>query len=244
MMPILQIGPVAVQFPGLILIAGIWLGLSLAEKHSSKFSLNANHLYNLVFTSLIAGIIGGRLLYIIHFPGAFISSPISIVSINPGLIDPLGGGVIALISTFVYIQRHKLSIWMLLDSLTPLFAVLFIFLSLSKLASGNGYGSITTLPWAIELWGDYRHPTQLYEVIFGIMILTFLWPSRFPTENHIPGSLFTLFLILTSTTRVFTEAFHGDSNIMPVLGLREEQVLFWMLLASSCFLYDYLLQKA
>jgi hypothetical protein len=49
MFPILQIGPLAIQVPGLIILAGLWLGLSLAERRAKKRESNPSVLYNLVF---------------------------------------------------------------------------------------------------------------------------------------------------------------------------------------------------
>ena len=56
MFPILQIGPLALQTPGLFIIIGIWLGLSTSERFASRFHIDPNQLYNLVLVSLLAGI--------------------------------------------------------------------------------------------------------------------------------------------------------------------------------------------
>ena len=61
MLPILQIGPFALQTPGLILLIGAWAGLSLAERYAKRFQINPNQLYNLAFIGLIAGILGALL---------------------------------------------------------------------------------------------------------------------------------------------------------------------------------------
>ena len=36
MFPILQIGPLAIQVPGLVIIAGLWFGLTLSEHRAKK----------------------------------------------------------------------------------------------------------------------------------------------------------------------------------------------------------------
>lgn len=47
MLPILPIGPLAIQFPGLVILLGLWLGLSLAEQsvqsHVQRYEQNGNN---------------------------------------------------------------------------------------------------------------------------------------------------------------------------------------------------------
>ena len=52
MFPIIQIGPLSLPAPGLILLAGIWIGLTVAERFAPRFKANSNQLYNLVFVVL------------------------------------------------------------------------------------------------------------------------------------------------------------------------------------------------
>ena len=52
MLPILNIGPLALQTPGLILLAGLWLGWWLAGKMASKFAIQPGLANNLVFAGL------------------------------------------------------------------------------------------------------------------------------------------------------------------------------------------------
>ena len=66
----------------------------------------------------------------------------------------------------------------LLDALTPGFIVLAGGLALADLASGDAYGSPSSLPWAIELWGAARHPTQIYQLIAVIVIGVIVLKSR------------------------------------------------------------------
>ena len=37
MFPVLQIGPLALQTPGLLILIGIWVGLSVMERFASRF---------------------------------------------------------------------------------------------------------------------------------------------------------------------------------------------------------------
>ena len=177
MFPIINIGPLAIQVPGLALILGLYLGLSLAERYSNRHNISSNTLYNLVFIVLIAGVVGARLTYVLHHPDAFAGEPLNILSLNPALLDLFGGIVGATIASMIYGQRQKLTLWSTLDALTPAFAVFSVAIGIAHLASGDAFGAPTELPWGIELWGAKRHPTQIYESIAAtiILVLLLLW---------------------------------------------------------------------
>jgi prolipoprotein diacylglyceryl transferase len=231
MFPILQIGPLALQTPGLMYLLGLWFGLSLAEKFAPRRGVSADTLYNLVFTGLIAGILGARLGYVVQYPGAFLTSPLSLVSLNPGLLDPFSGCAAALIASLVYGARNRLEVWNTLDALTPFFAVFMIGAALANIASGAAFGMETSLPWGIELWGAKRHPTQFYELAGAILILLAL--GRRSKDSSAPaGTLFLAFLALTAGARLFFEAFRGDSTLI-LRGIRAAQVVAWLALAGA-----------
>jgi phosphatidylglycerol---prolipoprotein diacylglyceryl transferase len=232
MLPMLQIGPLAVQTPGLVLLAGLWIGLTLAERHAHRRGVEANHVYNLAFLALVVGIIGGRLLYAAQYPQAFMANPISLISLNPGLFDLTAGAGAGLIAALIYGNRRKLPFWSTLDALTPLFAVLMIASALANLASGAAFGTPSELPWAVELWGALRHPVQVYEALGALLIFIIVWPARDGTWFQRPGIRFLTFVALTAAARLFFEFFRGDSFLLPY-GLRTAQLAAWVVLALA-----------
>ena len=139
MLPILNIGPLAIQLPGLILLLGLYLGIMLAERYSTRHKVHANTLFNLVFWVLLAGIIGARLSFVIRYPAIFVEDALSIFSLNPTLLDPFGGIALGSIVSIYYGQRKNLSLWSTLDALTPVFAVFAIALGMAHISSGNAF---------------------------------------------------------------------------------------------------------
>ncbi|UCD97861.1 MAG: prolipoprotein diacylglyceryl transferase [Chloroflexota bacterium] len=235
MFPIIQLGPIALPVPGLILIAGLWVGLSLSESRAKKIGENPGHLYNLVFLVLIFGIIGARLTYAATYPDAFIKNPLSLISLNPGLLDPLAGVLIGITAAIIYTITKKLSIWSTLDSLTPLFAVMGIAIGISNLASGKAFGAPTDQPWGITLWGATRHPTQIYDLFLATLIFAVILILDRTDWAAVPGNLFISFLALSAGSRLFIEGFRGDS--VSIAGsFRTAQVISWFVLAVCLFL--------
>lgn len=213
----------------ILLLIGLWLGLFLAEKRTERHGISKEMLNNIIYYSIIGYIVGGRLTFaLINLP-TFVQSPLSIFSVNIDLFDPLGGLAVALLVSFVYGQRQKLPLWPTLDSLTPVFAVLAIGMSLSHLAAGTAFGKPTNVPWGIELWNATRHPSQIYELVAALFIFGILW---FRKTDLPAGSGFLLFATLSAGARLFLEAFRGDSMII-FGGLRLAQIIAWIVLAAT-----------
>ncbi len=233
MFPTLTLGPISLQLPGLIAILGLWLGLTMAERHSKRFGVKPDLLYNLVFTMLIAGVIGARLSYVVRYPSAFTANLLGIFTLNPSLLDPFGGIAMAGIAGLVYGQRKNLTLWPTLDALTPLLAVMLVALPVADLSSGAAFGSPTDLPWGIELWGATRHPTQIYQALIANFIL---WLLLVRPRRHklAPGVLFLQLITLSAGARLFVEAFRGDSVVV-LGGMRSAQIAAWIMLALGLF---------
>lgn len=229
MLPVLHIGPLALQTPGLIILVGIWLGITLIEKQAVTYHVAGDVISNLVFLGLIVGVIGARLAYVIHYSSVFQSNPASLISLNLSLFDPVWGIILGIAGASLYGWRKGLSLRGSLDALTGGLAIFAIFFYLAQFASGDGYGSPTSLPWAVELWGAYRHPVQIYEMLAASLILWVIWPR--PGWFEIPGQRFLVWVALSAGATVFLEAFHGDSVLWA--GFRSVQIIAWVILAIS-----------
>ncbi|MBN2548609.1 MAG: prolipoprotein diacylglyceryl transferase [Anaerolineales bacterium] len=235
MLPTLQIGPLAIQAPGFFLLVGVWLGLVLAEKYAPDRKINPTQINSLMLNAMLIGIISARLAYVIRFPEAFLANPMGILSLNASLLDPLAGFSMACVYSYGYLQRRKLPTWAVLDALTPAFATLALAIGLSHLASGQAFGSPTELPWGIWLWGSTRHPSQIYEILAAGIILIILWPGRKILKERPEGVFFVEFISLSAGSRLFLDAFRGDSLMLPG-GFRLAQVIAWFILALSLWM--------
>ncbi len=240
MFPVLHIGRVAIQTPGLIVILGLGLGLNLAEKYFLKVGLQPAKAYTLVTIGLVAAAIGGRIAYAIENLSAFTASPASLFSLNLSLWDPVGGILLGLAGSIGYGLRQKINLRALLDSLTPTFAVVMVAIDFANLASGSAFGAPARLPWSIFLWGEWRHPTQIYEALGAVGVLIWVvWRfSRIYADNLSqpawPG-LFLEFAAWSAGLRIFLEMFRGDSSLL--FGqFRAAQVVAWIILAIALWL--------
>jgi phosphatidylglycerol:prolipoprotein diacylglycerol transferase len=235
MLPVLQIGPLALPTARLLWLLGIFLGISLMERFARRRGENADLLANLILLGGVIGMVSARLAYAaVHF-GLFVDNPAALVSLDPGLLDPWAGLAGGALAALVYGQRKGMRFWATLDALTPLLALLAVFVALAHAASGAAFGAATDLPWGIELWGAVRHPSQLYAALGAGAILFLLW-KRFALPGS-GGRTFLAFAALTCGLAVFLAAFRGDSRLV-LGGIRQEQVLALAGLGLSLLLLE------
>jgi phosphatidylglycerol:prolipoprotein diacylglycerol transferase len=229
MLPIINIGPFALPLPELLLIMGVWLATLTLDKEASRRNLTANTLNNLVMIGLLAGIVGARLGYVLRHLDIYTDSLLDMFALNAHALSLGDGLLFGSLAALIYAQRKALSLWPTLDALTPGLALFAVFVGLSHLASGDAYGAPTSLPWSLEIWGAERHPSQIYEIVAALLVFWVI--HRIRLAPAFPGFLILSFTALSAASRVFLEAFRGDSEIV-FNGLRSMQLagLFVLLL--------------
>ncbi len=222
MFPVIHLGPLAIQAPGLIMIIGFWLALELAGRQAARLEINRDLVSNTGLYAALAGVAGARLGYAaLHWP-VYRQNPLGLLALNPQTLNPAAGLLVGLLAAALYAGRQKLPGRPLLDAFAPALGLFVSTLALANLASGQAYGAESTLPWAIELWGARRHPSQLYELAAGLVMLATLWLAG-RSAPPAPGLLFLLFVALYGVARLMLEPLRATS-VQVLGGLRLAQV--------------------
>lgn len=230
MFPVANIGPVAIQIPGLILLAGVWIAINLVEREAGRMKLPVDPLSNMVLVALVAGVLGARFWYAIRFLDVYLENPLSLFSLNPATLATTEGILTGVLAAVIFGQRKGLSLWPTLDALTLGLAAMAIAIAVSHLASGDAFGKPSQVPWAIELWGELRHPSQVYEILATGLIFWIIWRGR--KIRIFPGFIFLFWVGMAGVTQLLLEAFRGDSVI--ILGtLRQRQVVGLVVLLGA-----------
>ncbi|MFN3308728.1 MAG: prolipoprotein diacylglyceryl transferase [Anaerolineales bacterium] len=235
MLPVLQIGPLALRTPLLFVLLGFYLGISFAERRLPKEALSVAQLNHLIFLSLGGGLIAARLVFALDHWAIFAEKPLHLFSLDIGLLNLWAGLIVGILVMLSYSQWQKISLWVALDALTPLLAVLGVFLSLSLFASGAIYGIPTALPWGLEVWGAKRHPLALYYALAGLLILIGFW--RKFGKGSFAGQIFLQFVLVTAAILLFLEIWRANSPLLPG-GVRTVQAVSWLVMALCLWLID------
>ena len=232
MFPYLRLGPWLIQMPLLALLLGLWGSISLVEREAKRLKLDPSPIINLILYTLLAGILGARIGYALNFRSLYLSQPLSLFALTPTTLSPSAGVVIGFVTFVIIFQYKELPVKPTLDALAAGLALFMLSIGLAHVLSGDAYGAPTSVPWAIRLWNENRHPSQFYEMFLALVVFLVIH-RRFPKPEG-NGVNFVLSVSLSAAARLFLEAFRGDSVILPG-GFREAQVLALVLMAVGLY---------
>jgi prolipoprotein diacylglyceryltransferase len=144
-----------------------------------------------------------------------------------------------LVGGYVGVEAAKALIdWphMVGDLYAPALALMMVLVRIGCALGGCCYGQPTDLPWAVEMHGARRHPTQVYELAFQLVALGVLvsWRDRLPHA----GDLFKLYLGAYAVFRFVNEFWRV--NPVVALGMTVPQ---WICLGILAFVAGSLLAR-
>lgn len=225
MKPLFSIGPFTFYFFGLMIALGALTGVYVFVKEVKRQGLNSDVLLNGVIYSLIGGIIGARIVYIlIYNPSYYFSNPIKIFAIHEGGLSIHGGILGGLLVGYFFLKQHKIPIWKTLDFVAP---ALILAQGISRIGCDVFGGPISlSLPWGMEINGEYLHPAQAYEFLLDYLLFGYLW-LRLKKPAY-TGQVFLHYLIGFMVIRGVVEFFRINpmvfgpfsvSHIMSLIGI-------------------------
>lgn len=248
MFPVLfHIRNVPVHSYGVLIALGYLAALGLLTYLAKDRALEPARFLDLAFLSLVSGVIGGRILFVLTNLPYFTRYPTEIFDFWQGGLVFYGGFLAALGACLLYIRWRRLPATESLDLLAPALTLGHAFGRLGCLAAGCCYGSYCELPWAVHLQSDLvdpalrglpLHPTQLYESISLFLLagaLTYCVKKR---RFH-AGGVALLYVMAYSVIRSVIEIFRGDSIRGFVLGnwLSTSQAIAIVLFLGAGFLF-------
>jgi prolipoprotein diacylglyceryltransferase len=234
MYPAFNIGGLTLPTAPLLFILGAWVALSLVDRAAENIYLaQAHKVYNLASMGLFVGIIGARLVFVASHWSAYQQNWVGMVwPINSGF--NVGAGLaIGVTTAFFYGRFHQLDPAITMDALAPGLVVGLIAISLADFLAGPGFGTLSNLPWAINMFGLRRHPVQIYEILVGLTAL-FLW-WRVSQRPSFTGESFLITITLYSAGRLFVDAFR-DNTPLTASGYHIIQIISLTILLTSLFL--------
>ncbi|MBW3004951.1 prolipoprotein diacylglyceryl transferase [Candidatus Woesearchaeota archaeon] len=211
-----SLGPLEIRWYGLMYVLSfivIYLYARAAVKHK-KLNITLKDLDDLMIWLVAALIIGARLGEILFYnPSYYVANPSEIIAIWHGGLSFHGGLIGVLIAGYAFSRKHKINFLQLCDIFVVPLTLAQVFGRMGNFINGELYGRITTVSWGVKFPSaeGFRHPSQLYEAAYDLVIFGFLFFQR--NLKRKPGYLLGWFLVLYSIFRFFTE-FVREPEIM------------------------------
>ncbi len=223
MHPILfHYGPLEIRYYGLMYVIAILVGSLLikSEVHRKKIPLTDDEVMNFIVWTVVGGVLGARLYYVVFNLSYYISNPSEIPAIWHGGLAIHGGLTGGALVAYFYLKKKGVRFWRMADVVAPAAILGQTFGRFGNFMNGDAHGVPTTLPWGIvfprgSIAGDQfpglpLHPTMLYELACNFTIFCFLW-FYLRKKNYKDGYIFAMYIVLYSTIRFVIEHFRADS---------------------------------
>ncbi len=237
MAPIIQVFGVSVQAGPLAILIGFLAGLWLSSRLAASRRLDGGAINDAGFYGAIAGLIAARAGYVlVHWP-AYAVEPLSALMPSLSALLPWTGWPAGLAVAGWIVWRKGIARAELLDVLAPGIALLAIGLAAAALLNGDTLGQPTTLPWAVTLWGESRHPVPVYELAALVVIV--LGCVRLLGWDLPPGAVALAALAAYAFARVGIDGFRADAPLLA--GLRVTQLAGTVIGAASLWMFGELL---
>ena len=145
-----------------MMVIGFLAAVSLIRRLSRNITPDPQLITNGALYSLIGGVVGARLFYVIHYFEHFKENPASVFAIWQGGLELLGGVILAITIIDLYLWYHKLSIRRYNDILA---IGLMLALALGRIGcflNGCCFGKPTELPWAVRFpYNSFAYNSQI-----------------------------------------------------------------------------------
>ena len=232
-----SIGGITVRWYGIfVMLAIVTLILwTLNAVRKGKADISYNTVFNAAIVGIPSGIVGARLFHVADHWSQYSQNPISIIG-GDGLA--IYGAVLgAALGIWIYSRfSRETNFGYLADVLAPGVILAQAVGRVGCLINGCCYGDYCDLPWALSYTGPGHpfliasvHPTQLYEIIYNLIIFGVLLSLR--GRFRPAGALFAIYLTFYSLWRFGIDYIREGTPFL--LGLHEAQVIALVVLAIT-----------
>ena len=147
---------------GTLMVIGFMVAVFVVRRLAQREGIDPIQITNTALYSLIAGIIGARLFYVLHYPEQFHGDWLSAFKIWHGGLEFLGGVILAISMMIVYLVRRRLPIRKTLDVMAIGLMVGLGFGRIGCLLNGCCFGRPSDLPWAVRFpYNSFAYVSQI-----------------------------------------------------------------------------------
>jgi phosphatidylglycerol---prolipoprotein diacylglyceryl transferase len=229
---IVYLGPVALRWYGLMYVVGIVLGLRFIAGYTKRKGMNQDKVYRIFWWCVVAGLIGGRLYFVVQQPNLvsyYLAQPIHIIATWEGGMAFFGAIFLVIPTIFWRARVERINPLVALDAGVLFAAAGQIFGRIGNIINGDIIGYRSTLPWSTvyqnpNSWACLNpatcnvpvQPAAGYELLTNVVVLAIMFYLARRVSR--PGVLLLFYLYAYSITQ-FLLFFVRDNVIVTFLGL-------------------------
>lgn len=206
----------------LCILLGVIVAYILITREGKKQGLTKEFTSDLIFYTLIIGILGARVYYCVFNLDYYLANPSEILKIYNGGLAIHGGVIAGLIFVYFYTKKKNVSFIKILDIVAPAVIIAQSFGRWGNFFNQEAHGGITTyqnlknmhIPEFIingmHIEGKYYYPTFFFESIWCLIGFIILMIAR-RNKNLRKGFQIGFYFIWYGIGRFFIEALRTDS---------------------------------
>jgi phosphatidylglycerol:prolipoprotein diacylglycerol transferase len=176
---------------GLMLVVGFLLAVHVIRRLGRNITPDPQMITNASLYDLIAGVVGARVFYVIHYLDKYRGELVQFFAIWDGGLELFGGVFAAIVVIVLYMRYHKLPIRQYLDILA---IGLMLALAIGRIGcflSGCCFGKPSDLPWAVRFPTVTMRDNRLeYSLVYQNQVLPDLKRNRLEPELKLPANFF------------------------------------------------------
>ena len=248
----------SIAYYGIVIVTGMMIAIWIAQREAKRTGQNPEQYLDLAMIGIAAGILGARIYYVIFAWDYYKDDLLSIFNIRQGGLAIYGGIIGACIAVVIYSRKKKQNFGLLRDTASMSIVVGQIMGRWGNFFNREAFGDYTNNLFAMQLpvsavraneitqkmWDhvvtvngvEYIqvHPTFLYESLWNVSVLLFLFWFR--KRKKFNGEVFLMYLIGYGLGRIWVEGLRTDQLLLPVVGLPVSQLLSGCLVVGCTIL--------
>lgn len=154
--------PLTIGTFGPMMVLGFLAALFLMRRLTRRANLDPAIMTSAALYSLIAGVVGARLFFVVHHFEQFRGNLLGIVATWRGGLEFLGGVIVATGLLLIYLRYHKLPVRRYLDIIVIGLMMGLAFGRIGCFLNGDCFGKPTSLPWGVRFpYGSFVYISQI-----------------------------------------------------------------------------------
>ena len=193
----LKIGPLEIRYYGLMYAISFMIAIYFGKKWAEKKGINGIIFENFAFITIISGLIGARVYYVLLSLNYYLNNPLDIIAIWKGGLAIHGGIIGGFLGALFYSKKHKLNLWDLTDISAPFLLLGQGIGRVGNLMNGEIHGVPTFTPWNIifsrqsrfaEWYEMYQASSLQVQMEFNELVpWGLVFPSASPAGEEFPN---------------------------------------------------------